>query len=79
MCSVVAHCRFRTEDRRKLANDTLKSIGIEVLDFRSVESLVASFGAHSFAAIVLEDDDDCIRPWLDMLQTHVDSALRRSS
>jgi hypothetical protein len=68
--------RFATliheKDLRSRVSDALLSMGIEVLNFAAVDTLIANLGTQAFAAILVEDNEDRIGHWLGTLQNHAD-------
>jgi DNA-binding response OmpR family regulator len=71
--------RFATliheKDLRSRVSDGLLSMGIEVLNFAAVDTLIADLGTQAFAAILVEDDEDRIGHWLGTLQNHADEPI----
>lgn len=68
--------RFATlileQDLHRQVCDALSSIGVELIGFADIDSLVDVLRAQSFAAIVFQDHEDLTRPWLHALRTHAD-------
>jgi len=60
---------------RSQVGDALMAMGIEVSNFTAVDTLVASLAAQSFAAILVEDNEERIGRWLSTLQTHTDEPV----
>ena len=60
---------------RSRVSDALLSMGIEVLNFAAVDALLASLPTQTFAAILVEDNEDRIGHWLGTLQTHTDEPI----
>jgi DNA-binding response OmpR family regulator len=60
---------------RSRVSDALMSMGIEVLNFAAVDTLIAQLHAHSFAAILVEDNEERLGHWLGALQTHTDEPI----
>ncbi len=50
-------------------------MGIGVLNFSAVDTLVASLPAQAVAAVLVEDNEDRIGHWLGVLQTHSDEPI----
>jgi DNA-binding response OmpR family regulator len=71
--------RFATLTRepalRDQVTDALASMGIEVLNYATVDALLVDMHAHVFDAILVEDLEDRIGHWLGMLQPHTGDAI----
>lgn len=60
---------------RRRVLDALLPMGIEVLHFAAVDTLLAKLRTQAFAAILVEDDEERIGRWLGTLQTHADEPV----
>jgi DNA-binding response OmpR family regulator len=71
--------RFATlvqkDDVRSSVGIALMSIGVEVSHFSAVDPLIASLDELPFDAIVVEDDERHIRPWLLALKPYVEQRI----
>jgi DNA-binding response OmpR family regulator len=59
---------------RDQVTEALVSMGIEVLNYATVDALLAGFHAQGFDAVLVEDFEDRVGHWLGVLQSHTDDS-----